>query len=147
MTRTAVAPLRRHRFVDNGAEACLECGLGEHQGRAAAAHAPVEVSVEALAVSHRMVGEPDDVDELEPAGVAETRVAAPAMPSIGVHLDWSSRGPDGSAAVGEPKPCGLCGKDALLRDPVTGKPTHKVCVERRLTEQAEGISARTDGGR
>lgn len=147
MTRTAVAPLRRHQFADNGAEACLECGLGEHQGRAAAAHAPVEVSVEALAVSHRMIGEPDDIDELEPAGVAEARAVAPAAPSVGVHLDWSSRGPDGSAAVGDPKPCCLCGKDALLRDPITGKPTHKVCVEAKLTAQAEDINARTGSGR
>jgi hypothetical protein len=35
------------------------------------------------------------------------------------------------AEVGPPKPCAICRRPALLRDPVSGRPMHKVCAERR----------------
>ncbi len=46
-----------------------------------------------------------------------------------ILLDWSSRGPDGAARIGPAAPCIHCGRGALLRHPVTGRPCHKVCAE------------------
>lgn len=34
------------------------------------------------------------------------------------------------AKVGDPAPCVLCGRPALLRDPDSGVPKHKVCAEK-----------------
>lgn len=65
-----------------------------------------------------------------------------AMDGPRVMLDWSSQGPAGAASVGEPKPCRFCSRPALLRDPVTGTPTHKVCAEADLTARAEANGAR-----
>lgn len=39
-------------------------------------------------------------------------------------LDWRH------ASVGDPAPCVLCSRPALMRDPDTGRPTHKVCAEK-----------------
>lgn len=39
-------------------------------------------------------------------------------------LDWSN------ASVGDPQPCVLCGRPALMRSPEKGVPCHKVCAER-----------------
>jgi hypothetical protein len=39
------------------------------------------------------------------------------------RLDWSH------AAVGDPRPCGLCERNAILRHPQTGRPCHKVCSD------------------
>jgi hypothetical protein len=36
-------------------------------------------------------------------------------------VDWRS------ARLGEPLPCVVCGRPALLRHPVTQRPHHKVC--------------------
>lgn len=44
-------------------------------------------------------------------------------------LDWRH------ATVGDPAPCVLCGRDALMRNPDTGVPTHKVCAEEAQTSQ------------
>jgi len=41
--------------------------------------------------------------------------------------DWTR------ARMGEAQPCALCGKPALLRDPVDQRPCHKVCVGRLLS--------------
>ncbi|WP_205522316.1 hypothetical protein [Streptomyces sp. S1A1-7] len=41
-------------------------------------------------------------------------------------LDWRH------AKVGDPKPCVLCGRPALMRDPDTQQPKHKVCAEAAL---------------
>lgn len=41
-------------------------------------------------------------------------------------LDWRH------AHVGDPLPCVSCRRPALLRDPDTGKPRHKVCAEREV---------------
>lgn len=38
-------------------------------------------------------------------------------------LDWRH------AKVGDPAPCVLCRKPALMRDPDTQQPKHKVCSE------------------
>ncbi|MFF8482381.1 hypothetical protein [Streptomyces antibioticus] len=52
------------------------------------------------------------------------RRPAPKRPHTpGLLLDWRH------ATVGDPKPCVLCGRPALMRDPDTGRPTHKVCAE------------------
>lgn len=40
--------------------------------------------------------------------------------------DWSH------AAVRDPEPCVLCGRPAILRDPVESRPCHKVCVDALL---------------
>jgi hypothetical protein len=37
--------------------------------------------------------------------------------------DWSR------ATVADGAPCLLCGKSAMLRDPVDGRPCHKTCVD------------------
>lgn len=37
--------------------------------------------------------------------------------------DWSHAG------VGDPMPCLLCERSALLRDPVEGRPCHRVCCD------------------
>ncbi|MEU2724023.1 hypothetical protein [Streptomyces smyrnaeus] len=34
-------------------------------------------------------------------------------------------------------PCVLCGQPAMLRDPDTGRPTHKVCAEQRAAIRQE----------
>lgn len=60
-----------------------------------------------------------------------------------VTLDWSSHGPSGAAVVGPPKPCCLCAQPALLRDPTSGQPCHKVCAEAELSRRAEANSARS----
>lgn len=41
-------------------------------------------------------------------------------------LDWRH------AKVGDPLPCVLCGRPALMRDPDTNQPKHKVCAEEAL---------------
>ena len=33
------------------------------------------------------------------------------------------------AVVADPQPCLLCGRPAILRDPVDNRPAHKVCVD------------------
>jgi hypothetical protein len=38
-------------------------------------------------------------------------------------LDWSN------ARVGDPEPCVICGKGALMRSPDKGVPCHKTCAE------------------
>lgn len=38
-------------------------------------------------------------------------------------VDWRT------ARIGEPAPCVVCGRPALLRHPVTGRPHHKVCAD------------------
>ncbi|MGW3144883.1 hypothetical protein ACWDG1_09410 [Streptomyces sp. NPDC001177] len=45
----------------------------------------------------------------------------------GTLLDWRH------AKVGDLAPCVLCGRPALMRDPDTGRPTHKVCAEAQTT--------------
>lgn len=40
--------------------------------------------------------------------------------------DWSHAG------VGDPAPCLLCGRGALLRDPVEGRPCHRGCCNKLL---------------
>lgn len=42
-------------------------------------------------------------------------------------LDWRH------AKIGDPAPCVLCGRPALMRDPDTQQPKHKVCAEEALT--------------
>lgn len=44
-------------------------------------------------------------------------------------LDWRH------AQIGDPKPCVICRRPALLRDPDTKQPKHKVCAEKALAEQ------------
>ncbi|MGH6654096.1 MAG: hypothetical protein ACRDVE_02690 [Actinocrinis sp.] len=44
--------------------------------------------------------------------------------------DWTH------ADTGDPKPCALCGKSAILRDPVERRPCHKVCSDRLLSGEA-----------
>mgnify|MGYP001233687543 FL=1 len=41
-------------------------------------------------------------------------------------LDWQA------AAVRDPRPCVLCGRPALLRDPYDGVPMHRTCAERAV---------------
>lgn len=41
-------------------------------------------------------------------------------------LDWQA------AAVRNPRPCVLCGRPALLRDPYDGVPMHRTCAERAV---------------
>lgn len=48
-------------------------------------------------------------------------------------LDWRH------AQIGDPAPCVRCRRPALLRNPDTGRPEHKVCAEAALsrTQKAE----------
>lgn len=48
---------------------------------------------------------------------------APADGEAAPRLDWSR------ASIGDPRPCVLCGRPALLRHPDTGEPHHKACSE------------------
>lgn len=59
------------------------------------------------------------------------------MNEIPEFLDWRH------AIVGDPAPCVLCRRPALMRDPDTKQPKHKVCAESALAErrQAESESA------
>lgn len=50
-------------------------------------------------------------------------------------LDW------GKHAVGAPKPCRLCGGQALMRDQ-NREPCHKVCVERDIDRKAARVATR-----
>lgn len=55
------------------------------------------------------------------------------------HLDWSGRKGAPLAHNGQmdpENPCMHCRRPALLRDPVTGEPRHKVCAERELARTA-----------
>jgi len=60
-----------------------------------------------------------------------------------VRLDWSR------AQVGDPQPCVFCRHDALLRHPITMRPAHKVCSDRRrqaLLEKAAGAAPKPISG-
>jgi hypothetical protein len=46
-------------------------------------------------------------------------------------VDWRT------AQLGAPLPCVICRELALLRHPLTGKPTHKVCSDARQAEEGE----------
>lgn len=50
-------------------------------------------------------------------------MTAPAL------LDWRH------AKVGDPAPCVICRRPALMRDPDTQQPKHKVCAEQALAER------------
>ncbi|GAA3037103.1 hypothetical protein [Streptomyces glomeratus] len=52
-------------------------------------------------------------------------------------LDWRH------AQVGDPAPCVLCRSPALMRDPDTNQPKHKVCAEQALAarKRAENEAA------
>lgn len=58
-----VEPMTKHGYRgdghpdENGEDRCLDCGLGLEQGRAKAAHKPVEVSPEVQEISDRILGE------------------------------------------------------------------------------------------
>lgn len=51
------------------------------------------------------------------------RTGAPPDQTTPTRLDWSR------AIVGDPAPCVVCRRPALLRHPETGRPHHKVCAE------------------
>ncbi|MFI1148712.1 hypothetical protein [Streptomyces sp. NPDC020817] len=58
------------------------------------------------------------------------------MTHIPQFLDWRH------ARIGDPAPCVICRRPALMRDPGTQQPKHKVCAERALAEsRAEGEAA------
>ena len=61
-------------------------------------------------------------------------------------LDWSGQGGAPRAKVGALASCVHCGRGALLRHPVSGKPCHKVCEERVIAAKAETIAG-TGGAR
>ncbi|WP_159061199.1 hypothetical protein [Streptomyces europaeiscabiei] len=44
-------------------------------------------------------------------------------------LDWRH------ATVGDPAPCVICRRPALMRDPDTHQPKHKVCAEQALAKR------------
>jgi hypothetical protein len=54
-----------------------------------------------------------------------------------ILLDWSGRGDCPAAAVGPPEPCIHCNRPALLREPGTGRPCHKVCAEADIGRRAD----------
>jgi len=45
--------------------------------------------------------------------------------------DWTRAG------AADPAPCLLCGRPALLRDPVDGRPCHKVCADAILHAKSQ----------
>lgn len=47
-------------------------------------------------------------------------------------FDWTG------AQLGDPAPCLLCGGPAMLRDPVDGRPCHKVCADRLIRHETAG---------
>lgn len=63
----------------------------------------------------------------EPSIPDTTTPANPAapLPAYGPTVDWSRN------SVGDLKPCRMCGKPAMMRDP-SGRPCHKVCGDREL---------------
>lgn len=61
-------------------------------------------------------------------------MAAPRTPR---RRSDDDAGPDWSKArVGDPAPCVDCGRPALMRDPISHKPRHKVCGDRPQAQQA-----------
>jgi len=50
-------------------------------------------------------------------------------------IDWRN------AAVDDPMPCRICGRPALIRDPHTRRPVHKVCLEDALRPQTPAPTA------
>lgn len=52
------------------------------------------------------------------------------QPATLASLNWAKN------AAGDPRPCWICRKPALMRDD-TGRPCHKVCAESRLTNQEQ----------
>jgi hypothetical protein len=47
------------------------------------------------------------------------------------------------ASVGQPAPCAICRRPAILRDPVDGRPCHKTCADALLLcDPAEGSPRR-----
>jgi hypothetical protein len=54
------------------------------------------------------------------------------------RLDWSH------APVRDAQPCVLCGTNAIMRHPQTGRPCHKVCSDARR-QQLVDRAARTAG--
>ncbi|GKQ37192.1 hypothetical protein [Streptomyces sp. A012304] len=71
------------------------------------------------------------------------RTGAPPDQTTPARLDWSR------AIVGDPAPCVVCGRPALLRHPETGRPHHKVCSEpatpAATVEETEILSCRFCG--
>lgn len=59
---------------------------------------------------------------------------------MSAHLDWSSAGTP--AGVGDLAPCRICRRGALLREPGSGRPLHKICAEREIDAKAEDLAGR-----
>ncbi|NES28954.1 hypothetical protein GCE86_19645 [Micromonospora terminaliae] len=57
-----------------------------------------------------------------PAPTGQATPTATALPERTGGLVWSGH------ATGDPMPCRLCGRPALMRD-AEGRPCHKVCAE------------------
>lgn len=56
------------------------------------------------------------------------------------RLDWSRAG------IGDPAPCTLgCGRNAILRHPITGRPCHKVCDDARAAGDQAALEQRLTG--
>lgn len=51
-------------------------------------------------------------------------------------LDWRH------ATVSDSKPCVLCGRGAMLRHPVTGRPCHKACHDHSVRANTAARSSR-----
>lgn len=45
--------------------------------------------------------------------------------------DWAH------TTVGDPWPCDICGHNAFMRDPYTGRPCHLICAKTRAHERGE----------
>jgi hypothetical protein len=54
-------------------------------------------------------------------------------------IDWRN------ATVGDPAPCRLCGRPALIRDPHIHRPVHKACLEDALRPQTPAPAHAPEG--
>jgi hypothetical protein len=88
----------------------------------------------------------------DPWSGIRTRPLADLIPNadFGVVLEWGTGAkPGDKPSVNKPRPCAICGKPSILTTPPSarypkGRPIHKACGERVLTEQKAARDAQAE---
>lgn len=95
------------------------------------------------ATKHRVTrncqGQQAITTDLTPTTTPATPVGEPVKkktPSKKTHRseraeDWAH------TTVGDPLPCDICGHNAFMRDPYTGRPCHLICAKNHAHERGE----------